>query len=418
MRTDLILLWLSFTTSFLIYMLLSPRAVDNHPTMFLGDHTIDETPVPGQQWMDAPFNYSHLEPAFQQCLDTTPPDVTPRRARFAIVQSKNTGYTGKDFDLATASMRCYARRHQGLFFVDSFNSERYPSQHIFYSRWISFRDRYWHEAEWLLGVDGDVVPVGFHNDVMKVLDNVHDADVVLHTRENYEVRAAFVAFRTRSKFARCFLDQWIRMGRTVGENYDNGDLLDLTLQLLYPDLLPLCRPLRTDYGRYMSCFSHLYTKLLSGDVHAVPLKILFPLEGFMRSFERPDYHYPEWSHHCLHNDIFLHGWKVIGEYFHDEDVYSCHKYPPQTLLPACYRDHLAMDEARTLELAKTCCYWHYKGCHQNGTNVCREQSHCQASSVGRSGAGVCSDPILYHLPDEKEKETTTGGAGGATSGSV
>jgi hypothetical protein len=197
------------------------------------------------------------------------------------------------------------------------------------------------------------------------------------------------------------------MGDTVAENYDNGDLLDLTMQILYPALLPHGRPLRTDYGRCMSCFSYLYTKLLSGNVHSAPIKIFFPLEGFMRSFERPYYHYPEWSHHCLHNDIFLHGWKVIGEYFHEDDIYSCRTYPNQTLLPACYRNYLAMDEARTLELAKTCCYWHYKGCFQNGTNLCREQPYCQASSVGRSGAGVCSDPILYNFSEEKEETSAS-----------
>jgi hypothetical protein len=110
-----IFLWLAFSTSFLVYLSLIPNDFDNdHQTtsQFLAKATGNIN----TQWIETPFNHTHLEPAFQQCLEATPFDNTPRRARFAIVQSKNTGYTGKYFDLATSSMRCYARRHGGLFF--------------------------------------------------------------------------------------------------------------------------------------------------------------------------------------------------------------------------------------------------------------------------------------------------------------
>lgn len=96
--------------------------------------------------------------------------------------------------------------------------------------WQSLVDRYWDVADWMIGADFDVAPLGFHISVMRLL-NATRGDVVLHVRENFEVFSAFVAFRTNSSFARCFLKAWAKKGSVTSANHDNGDLLQMVLDV-------------------------------------------------------------------------------------------------------------------------------------------------------------------------------------------
>ena len=339
----------------------------------------------------APGALSRTEKEIQRCLETDGnDDRVARKAPFAIVQSHDANFTGSDFDLATSTTRCYAKRHGGLYFTDVWNNDQYDGKNFYYSRWVSLRDRYWHEAEWLLGTDGDIVAVGFQNNLLDILNQEEGAEVIIHTRETLEVRAAFVAFRTRSAFARCFLDAWIRMGESPEKNFDNGDLLQLTLELLAPDLAEACKRKRPNYdARYVPCFAQLYQRLIDGKTEKVPLKIYFPMEGFLRSFEgiEENKQHPLWARSCVKTDIFLHGWKKIGHFFHEQSVYACDSLATQemALLPACSRHNITVD---ALYLAKKHCYWHYPGCRVNGFNVCRGQKHCQKTLGGITGAGV------------------------------
>ena len=163
---------------------------------------------------------------------------------------------------------------------------------------------------------------------MEILDNVGEADVVLHARENYEILAYFVAFRTNSTFARCFLDSWIEEGESnTMPNFDNGDLMRLVLRTLDAALARQCDLVHDDFVAYVHCFAQLYPKIIENAVDRVPLKILFPLEGMTRCYEgknNGEWSNYDWASTCLASDIFLHGLKTIGEEFYDEGTYSCH----------------------------------------------------------------------------------------------
>lgn len=351
------------------------------------------------------FNASYLPSTFQECLlpngnRTSSP--MKKKVPFAIVQTRDSINARNDFDLTTSVTRCYARRHGGLFFTDVFNTDQYPNRHFFYSRWISLRDRYWDEAEWLIPVDGDALPVGFHRSVMDILDNVGDADVILHARENYEVQAHMVIFRTNSMFARCFLDAWIEEGATgFMPNFDNGALMRLVLTILAPDLVAKCDMLRSDYIEYIRCFAQLYRRIVTRQVCDAPIKILFPFEGMTRCYEgdhSEGWSRFEWATSCLPNDIFLHGLKTIGETFYDKELYSCTEYPSTPLVSKCYDKGIALDDAQTLALAQKCCFWHYPGCVRDGKeNVCRNQAHCQGTLGGETGMGLCTQEFFADL---------------------
>ena len=89
-------------------------------------------------------------------------------------------------------------------------------------------------------------------------------DVVIHIREsNYELAAAMVAFSTSSPFARCFLNEWIHLGKTKGQiNSDNGDLLQLVLGVANQTLMEECvkkrLPGNTYSTHFVPCFSQFY----------------------------------------------------------------------------------------------------------------------------------------------------------------
>jgi hypothetical protein len=321
----------------------------------------------------AAFNYSHLSGRFQTCLAAAQPDERRRKAPFAVVQSRPASRSYSELDLSSSLMHCYARRHGGLAFTNVVNEDHF-SQTFYTARWLMLRDRYWHEAEWVMGADGDILPVGFDNSIVDYLGRHPDADVLLNMRENGEVHASMVAFRTRSPFARCFIDAWIEWGDTNGRNMDNGDLLELTLQVLDPELYEKCHPLREpSYGDFVLCFTQLYPRIQGGQTRRVPLKVLWPFETFSRSLYRED-------EKCFHSDLFVHGLSIIlprDEYF-DDYLYSCEKYPPDSLLPACYKKKYVNPE-ETLQYAMKCCYWHYPGCLVDGHNFCREQPHCEQS---------------------------------------
>jgi len=283
----------------------------------------------------------------------------------------------EDFDYASSIMRCYAKRHGGLYHANIFDENRF-SQHLFTSRWITIRDRYWDAADWLIAADGDVVPIGFHRNVMDILNTLDDGiDVVLHNRIDGEVHASMVAFRTQSDFAQCFLDEWIQWGNERRANFDNGDLMELTLQVLDPPLWQECTVKRErDYrNQFIPCFARIYERVVQGMVPKTPLKILFPFEGFLREFMESG---P--THVCFACDVFGHSFKGIGRFFFQEYFDSCVTSPEKPLLDACYRHDIAIDSKATLQLARKHCLWHHPAC-TNGSdpsvNSCRDNVRCR-----------------------------------------
>lgn len=332
---------------------------------------------------------------------------------FAIVQSRDSQQQGDDFDLATSISRCYSKFHGGLSFQNIINTNRYPNLHFFTSRWKSIYERYWNTADWLIAADTDVVPIGFGNNIMNFLRH-SKADVILHVRENAEVYSAVVIFRTRSFFSECFLTSWIQKGYRRQWNYDNGDLLQMVLDIINPQLAKKCQDIRDEvtnfrmYGAFVSCFSEIYEFLRYEYTTyepnfidyfpnpKIPLAIVPPRSGLVRSFEDPDTRYHPDCPLCTTFDeysIFGHGYKSIGSYFVEDYLYNCSSYPPTILLPQCYRQNL-FNQSIQLEVMKQCCLWHYPECHVeiNGRvkNICREQLHCQESTFGQLGIGTCS----------------------------
>jgi hypothetical protein len=99
------------------------------------------------------------------------------------------------------------------------------------------------------------------------------------------------------------------MGESPEKNFDNGDLLQLMLELLAPDLAEACKRKRLNYdAAFVPCFAQLYQRVIDGKTEKMPLKIIFPMEGFLRSFEGTDEDkHPLGARSCVENDIFLHG---------------------------------------------------------------------------------------------------------------
>lgn len=329
------------------------------------------------------YQMSHLPPLFQSCLvatnvtstGTALTDQSPKKAPFVLVQSSGIHSVRDDFDYASSIMRCYAKHHGGIYHANIFDEKRF-SQHLFTSRWITLRDRYWEAGEWLIAADGDVVPIGFHRNVMDILNGLDGGvDVVLHNRIDGEVHASVVAFRTSSKFARCFLEEWIRWGDAAGPNFDNGDLLELTLQVLDPLLWQECTGMRgLDYrGRFISCFARIYERIVQGLVPRTPLRILFPFEGFVREFMENG---P--THVCYGCDVFGHSFKGIGRFFFEPYFDSCLQLPSRPLLDACYRHHIEVSSQATLQLARKHCLWHYPACVAPATRSSAPKNICYA----------------------------------------
>ena len=213
-----------------------------------------------------PSSFENIKSKILSCMAKPVEDgspITTKKAPFAIVQGvRGERLLPEDFDKASSLMRCYARKHGGLHFQNVFNNDFHTEMNFYTARWKTLRDRFWGTADWVIGSDGDVVPIGWHKNIMNWLNGI-SADIVIHIRENYELHAAMIAFRTSSPFARCFLDEWIHLGKTKGQiNSDNGDLLQLVLGVTNQTLMEKCVQQRLPGNRYSThfvpCFSEFY----------------------------------------------------------------------------------------------------------------------------------------------------------------
>ena len=214
-----------------------------------------------------PSSFENIKSKILTCMAKPAEDVPPfinGKAPFAIVQSvRGERILPEDFDRASSMVRCYTRKHGGLHFQNVFNNDYHTEMNFYSARWKTLRDRFWGTADWVIGADGDIVPIGWHKNIMKWFNNISE-DVVIHIREsNYELAAAMVAFRTSSPFARCFLNEWIHLGRTKGQiNSDNGDLLQLVLGVANQTLMEKCvqkrLPGNTYSTHFVPCFSQFY----------------------------------------------------------------------------------------------------------------------------------------------------------------
>lgn len=357
---------------------------------------------------------------FKQCMDK--PDSSKSRSfepgSLTIVQSISLGREDIEFDQATSLTACYCKRHGCHAHQNSVNHNRYPrNKHFFSSRWKTIKERFWNSAEWVFGADSDLIPVNFERNVVKeYLSPVSDrATVILHARRNREVTASFVGFKSHDKFANCFFDYWNYLGAWAGVNYDNGDLLQAVLEIVFPHLIigGKCQDNRLlNYYQYMECFGEMFNAFVESEAailnstapniglgpFGVPIKVFMPLEGFWRQYEGP-YHNSSPENvelHLLDTDTFVHGYKKIGALFGKNDtIYHC----DDSTMPARLGEpEMWWSPLRLLQFATECCLVAYNRCIQsiNGSdvNICSSDK-CRATPQGRSGIGLLERNCSY-----------------------
>ncbi len=355
--------------------------------------------------------------SFLKCLDSDTNEidslynsVNPAPHYSAIVQSIDYHRITKEFDSSTNLMNCYCKKFGCSAIINPIVSEKIAnSSHFFVSRWISIRKRHWHKAEWIFGADTDLVPINFENNYQINIRKIEGrALVILHARRNHEVTASFVGFKTSDRFAQCFHHHWVSLGANPGPNSDNGDLLQLLLQIAAPNLYDKCTLMRAqNYDKFIECFSEIFGLFLKAETesplnggigpYGVPIKIFMPLEGMWRSFEgqRPENGIVDGvqaHHHLLESDTFVHGFKHIGGFFGDNrDVYNCRLDRMNKLGPR----EIWWNSDQTLQLAKLCCFIKYRGCYRSNSshiisdNICEKSKNCNDLYLGKIGTGLC-----------------------------
>ena len=214
------------------------------------------------------------------------------------------------------------------------------------------RARYWHLADWVIGIDSDLIPVNFNASLLDYLEPPPpsaEADVVLHVRRNGEVLAGCVAFRTQSSFALCFVEAWVGEMQAPFPNGDNGDLLRLLHHLVFPsphgdEACSDCSIINHDQynAKYYTCFARTVLKkslteagLLPAGVPpggilkrgiqllGFPIRLYFPYTGFFGCLEKFVPNDPADCGTCVPSDVFVHGYKRLGTAFLSAALYEC-----------------------------------------------------------------------------------------------
>ena len=119
----------------------------------------------------------------------------------------------------------------------------------------------------------------------------------MHVRDNHEIFASLVAFRTSSSFARCFLNEWIELGTTqTNSNFDNGDLHHLLLGLVNQTVMHQCATVRGTNIRfyanhYIACFFQFYSLFERNKQRLrLPIQLYYPLQVQQYNVILPLYH--------------------------------------------------------------------------------------------------------------------------------
>ena len=196
--------------------------------------------------------------------------------------------------------------------------------------------QYLKSYEHVLHIDTDTIALNESRSLRPYLR--HPAAVTLQVRENGEVAGATYLVR-RSAEAACFLSLWDTMGHATHRtprpmlNTDNGVLLLLVARLLDEPAALECEAQAMEvyqrfalggagfhgmYTTYLRCFAqrHTHAMLMERVMPRLPwLRVLFPREGFQRSYESPEPSVGQ--HHALvsfqpKTDLLGHGWKAMG----------------------------------------------------------------------------------------------------------
>ena len=309
--------------------------------------------------------------------------------------------------------------------VNEWNQTPYHDRtlHFFSARWRVVQEYVLaQEYEWILALDLDNLVANPRKSMEPFLSL--NENVVFHVRENHQVAAGAVLFRTTA-FSWCFLQHWISLGWEYPEplyDTDNGDLIDMLLDLIDPSLASSCKLIRLEassqgsyesFVRYTHCFQNSFLDLKK--IHQrFPIKILFPHEGFWRTlrgnnqsfFERRDKlrSFTGYDNNgnpinmdkstaivrdafftCAYpTDLFVHNKRDFREAWKASTVRD---KLTQQLLEGC---SILTDE-NELQLCKKCCYYDYPGCIKNGRNVCYEQPHCRNLHFSQRWNPECDD---------------------------
>ncbi|KAI3662162.1 hypothetical protein MP638_002148 [Amoeboaphelidium occidentale] len=346
-------------------------------------------------------------------------DFVDRKAtkpKVAIVQSIDKDRVNDEFINATAMMKCYCKKHGCVAVKNIMEKDPASSMHFYSRRWGSILRDYFHTAEYVFGADTDLVPVDFKRDVADFVNAIEKEDstnsVFIHVRRNYEITASFLGFKTQDKFAKCFVEELHLMGTTYHANYDNGDLLELVLSLVAPDLHKECttNDLRNanyawEANSFVDCFTKVYDRFLHShqqplhqqtrDVSFgaaspwnIPIRLFFPMEGIWRSYEGPGVPKDSGYGMIFDSDLFVHGFKQIGSFFINENITTCDSERMDNI--DISHTEIRKNHTESLQFASDCCYWRYAGCTdpQNGINTCQRQIHCLRDYAGKTAVGI------------------------------
>ena len=231
-------------------------------------------------------------PSFAMCMKQNQSSSFVERpyspGSVSIVQSISNGRQNDEFDYATSMMACYCKKHNCRAHQNSVNPSRYPyHKHFFTARWRSIKERFWMTSEGVFGMDTDLIPVNFDKNISDYIASVSGrASVILHGRRNQEIVASPIGFKTHDKFANCFFEYFNCLGRFGQTNYDNGDILEVILKIVAPEVVEKCQDYRLlNYGQYMECFGSVFSKFTEAEKlnanHADPNVGIGPYGNFL-----------------------------------------------------------------------------------------------------------------------------------------
>lgn len=184
---------------------------------------------------------------------------------------------------------CYAAYHNIPLYVEPFQLA--PDRHYFYSRQLHLK-KYLPYHQWVVHLDADVMFMNYSKSILDFLPDHHDVMFAFREDTGEVFNAAY--FIKNSEYGYKFLDSWISQsdsGRQLG-NYDNGDLLEVLIGEIAPQMTGKCHGYRRagDYPGFAMCF----LQALNGrDMHGRGHQIKIPNfeDSFVRSFE------PSWEGH-------------------------------------------------------------------------------------------------------------------------
>mmetsp|Transcript_41476 Transcript_41476/g.67317 ORF Transcript_41476/g.67317 Transcript_41476/m.67317 type:complete len:386 (-) Transcript_41476:247-1404(-) len=265
------------------------------------------------------------------------------------------GSSANQYRAEISALNCYAALHGYPFYVEHVQLQ--PDRYFSFTKTRTVM-KYMPHYQWIFYIDNDAVIVNRTKRLEEYLDDNYD--LIIQKRDsNHEVHAA-VFFVRNSDYGWFFMRKWIGLsdnGQAPFGMGDNAALVIMTMLEVKPTGYENCleimyaanatlppRIRRQTYNSHlMKCF-HNSMKSLKDRPNVEHMKILQPLEGYLRSFQT------EWKPASYYSKLFpevdfvLHGKHLAVDLLTPADIY-CEYVPDGITRPELFHTLDSASEA-------------------------------------------------------------------------